>query len=267
MSNVINDVVNVATFGLIDDATGTGAAAEASQNASNAAIAQQNKALEYLKEREKLPQELRESALTKLASVYGLGEGGTGKPDFSSLLNDPYIKAQVERQTKEAEESLLRNAGMTGLTRSGNINQALMENIPKIQENAINDYLGGLKGFAGMQGNENNIANLMTQIGQTQAQGILAPAQANQAMTGQLITGGLAGLGAFLSDRRLKTNIKYVGMKNKHKWYQWDWNELANKLGLFGSSEGVMADEVKHIPGAVSEYRGFDTVNYNVLGV
>jgi hypothetical protein len=69
------------------------------------------------------------------------------------------------------------------------------------------------------------------------------------------------------SDPALKTNIKSTGSKNGFNTYSWDWNGLANKVGLSGSGVGVMADEVKAIkPEAVTIDRGFMKVNYNMIG-
>jgi hypothetical protein len=51
-------------------------------------------------------------------------------------------------------------------------------------------------------------------------------------------------------------------------WYSWDWNSTAEKLGLRGSSQGVIADEIlKTNPEAVSIRDHFMTVNYSKLGV
>ena len=64
------------------------------------------------------------------------------------------------------------------------------------------------------------------------------------------------GLGAYFSDRRLKTNIKRIGTVKGHPWYSYDY--------IWGqSSQGVMADEVpaEH----VTEIGGFKAVNYGTL--
>ena len=49
------------------------------------------------------------------------------------------------------------------------------------------------------------------------------------------------------SDSRLKDNIQKIGEKDGLNWYSWNWNEEANGLGLFGESEGFMADEVESV--------------------
>lgn len=57
--------------------------------------------------------------------------------------------------------------------------------------------------------------------------------------------GGPRSAGDF-SDRRLKKNIRHIGYTERgNKLYEWEW-----KTGGFG--RGVIAQEVEHIPGAVS---------------
>ena len=73
----------------------------------------------------------------------------------------------------------------------------------------------------------------------------------------------------FISDKRLKTNIKYVGDVKGHRTYTWEWNELANSLGIKGISSGVLAQEVKeYMPEAViMNSNGYYQVNYRMLGL
>lgn len=61
------------------------------------------------------------------------------------------------------------------------------------------------------------------------------------------------------SDARLKTNIKHIGETALgNKLYSWDWIDGS------GSAEGVMAQEVEHIPGAVKRHSsGYLMVDYS----
>lgn len=270
MGGIIDSVIEVATFGLIDDATGTEAAQEAATNAANTAANAQTGALDYLKEREALPQSLRDQALTRLSGFYGISPDGTptGQPaGFDSILQDPYIQSQIASRQGQSEEAILRTAGATGGLRSGNVIDALQKNAPNVQQQVINEYLQGLGGFAGLNNNDQNIAELMSRIGMTQAQGMTAGAQAEQNINGQLISGGLGLAAGIFSDRELKDNIELIGERNGLNWYAWDWNEKANELGFFGKSQGVLADEVEHIENAVVNHCGYKTVNYQALGV
>ena len=71
------------------------------------------------------------------------------------------------------------------------------------------------------------------------------------------------------SDPALKTNIKQEADSNEVlNTYTWDWNEKANDIGLYGSSRGVMADEVlDYMPEAVVIENGFMKVNYDMIGI
>lgn len=119
--------------------------------------------------------------------------------------------------------------------------------------------------------------NLITDIGAAQAGGIVggANARAGGAIAGanaraagaqNLLTTGLTAAAVF-SDERLKTNKKLIGRKHGHNWWSWDWNEPAGKLfGLFGSSEGVMAQEVAATkPNAIQLEGLFYKVNYGAI--
>lgn len=97
-----------------------------------------------------------------------------------------------------------------------------------------------------------------SQAAQNQYNANLGAANANNANSANTMN-GLFSLGSlFFSDRRLKTNIKHIGHTlggvNVYS-YDYVWGE---------PSIGVMADEVKHIPGAVVKHTsGFDMVDYS----
>jgi len=89
---------------------------------------------------------------------------------------------------------------------------------------------------------------------------------------GDIISGGLqlgGMIAPFFSDKRLKTNIKKLGTVNGINIYSWTWNKIAQSMGIdkkYPYNVGVMAQEVKHIPGAVQEdENGYLLVNYGVL--
>ena len=85
------------------------------------------------------------------------------------------------------------------------------------------------------------------------------------------VLGAFADIGASFagSDKRMKTNIKKLGTVNGINIYSWTWNKLAQSMGWdkkYQYNVGVMAQEVKHIPGAVQEdENGYLLVNYGVL--
>ena len=65
------------------------------------------------------------------------------------------------------------------------------------------------------------------------------------------------------SDIRLKTNINPVGKLLGYNVYTWDWNDLAIKRGVTGTTFGVIAQEVPDK--YVTEVDGYLTVDYGKL--
>jgi len=231
-------------------------AAKASKKAAATQAGYEQQALDYLKEREEIPQQFREEALQGLGGLYGL-EGGTGSQQdlIDRAINSPLYKAMMGGR-EFGEEAILRNASMTGGFRSGNVQGNLYDYNTQLQNQALlqsyNQQLQGLTGLAGLPSNANQIATMTGNIGQTYAQGQVAAAQAQQAGTQQGI-GNLMGLGSLgiaaygagmFSDRRLKKNIKLLCTHKGFNLYSFKWNSIAERLGLSGQTIGAMADEV-----------------------
>lgn len=256
-------------------------AADAAREASATQAYSEREALEYMKEREAIPQQLREGSLKGLGGLYGL-EGGTGSQQelIDRAISSPLYQS-IMGGREAGEEAILRNASMTGGFRSGNVQENLYDYNTQLQNQALlqsyNQQLQGLTGLAGLPSNVNAIAERTAGIGQTLSQGQIAAAQAEQAGTQQMIgnTMGMAnlglqayGAGVNFSDRRLKKNLEKIGEVNGHNWYMWDWNIVANKMGLNGKSEGVLADElVKTNPECIGIKDGFMIVDYIKLGI
>jgi hypothetical protein len=171
------------------------------------------------------------------------------------------------------EEAIMRNAAATGGLRSGNVQGNMYDYITQLQNQALlssyNEQLSGLQGMAGLPSNAGMIANQMGNIGQTYAQGQVAAANAqNQGVTNWLNTGlGIGGL-IMASDIRLKKNIEKIGKVNGFNFYSFDWNSIANKLGLTGSTCGCMAHELYDVmPEAIVLRNDFMWINYSMIGV
>jgi hypothetical protein len=246
--------------------------------AAEIAAQSQREALEYQKEREYLYQIFREGALEKLGGLYGL-EGGTGDQEamIQAAKESPLYQSLIGG-AEAGEEAIMRNAAMTGGLRSGGTQAAMYDYNTQLQNTALlesyNQQLQGLTGMAGLPSNVNAIASGISGIGATTAQGITAATQA-QAMAQQqtqqnmMSAGGMAlGAVAAFSDRRLKKNLKKIGEINGFNWYSFDWNGVGEIIGLNGSCQGIMADEVfDKMPEAVSLRNNFMFVNYSMLGV
>ena len=80
------------------------------------------------------------------------------------------------------------------------------------------------------------------------------------------VAGGIGSIMGLFSDAKLKDNITFVGQSKGHNVYTWTWNDIAKKLGINTPEIGVIAQEVAHIPNAVSKHEsGYLTVNYGAL--
>lgn len=273
---------------LWDDVTGKTAAKkmqQTSERAGDIAAASEQEKLDYLKEINKLPQQLREQALTQLGGVYGL-PGFEGVDLTQRAMQSPLYQAQlgnIEDMTQQAIDQSMATAAATGGLRGGNLQRgfgdiAERQQLAKNQAlgSAYQDVLGGIGGLAGLNTGQNQIAQAIGNIGNIQAQSMIGGAQSAQSaqQAGMQNLLGLGGLGVgiaglpMFSDRRLKTNIVEVGERNGLPWYTWEWNDAANDIGLVGNDEGHIADEVKvKYPEAVTvdDETGYEQVNYGVI--
>lgn len=255
-------------------------AAGAATTAAATEAQAQREALEYTKEREAIPQQFREASLKRLGGLYGLPGGvGTERQFISQAIKSPLYQ-EIMGGREAGEEAILRSAAATGGLRSGNVQEALYDYNTQLKNQALlqayNQRLAGLTGLSGLPSAAPQIAQQMAEIGQTQAAGITAAGQAQQAGMQQGI-GNLMGLGqlgisaygaGMFSDRRLKKNIKKIGKANDFNIYSWDWNVVAEKMGLKGETIGVMADEIYETnPEAVSIVDLFLFVDYSKLGL
>lgn len=282
MGEVADKVVEYVSKGAVEtDFSGEKSGREASEaitSATETSVEFQREALDYLKEREEVPQQFREGALTQLGGLYGL-EGGEGsQQDLIDRAKESPLYQSIMGGREAGEESIARHASMTGGLRSGGTTADLAEYNTKLENTALltsyNQQLQGLQGMANLPSNVNQIAAGTVGIGQTMAQGQIAGSQANiQAKNmgfSQLM--GITGLGfdaaAAYSDIRLKENIRLVGTFKGHNWYKWDWSDEAANLNLFGEGEGVMAHEVFETrPEVIGDNNGYITVDYEVLEV
>lgn len=245
--------------------TGRGAE-KASKQAAQTSAGAQREALEYLKQQEQIPSQFREGALTQLGGLFGL-EGGD--PNAMSQIQQNPIYQATMGQLPQQEEAILRNQSATGALRSGGTEMMLANNQRQNQLSALQNTMGGLQGLAGLQSYAPQIAQGMSGIGNTLAQGQIAGAQARQQGIGNTIGLGMNALSlAGFSDIRLKDNIKPAGERYGHDWYTWEWNDEAKELGLSGEAEGVLAQDIAIThPEAVGLSQGYLTVNYGSLGL
>jgi len=266
MGGLVDDIVSVGTFGLVDTDFG---GKEAGKNAARAAQAgaqmsadAQREALAYLKEKEALPMQYRDQALRDLSRMTGQG---FDQQELIDQAKSSPLYASIMGGRGAGEESIARNASATGGFRSGNMKDAMYKYNTELENNALLQSYNQanadrltersydtsvLQGLARTQSYAPQIAQGTANIGATLGQGHVAAVQSdlaaqnagfNQLMgLGQV---GMAGAAAF-SDIRLKENIKLIESENGVNLYSWDWNDEAANVGLFGSSTGFMAHEI-----------------------
>lgn len=194
---------------------------------------------------------------------------------FDFLQNNPLFQLGLDN----ANQQTLQSAAARGRLSSGDtlerLNQnALLTAAPLIQsqKNSIGELLNFGSGIATNQANTaigqgSQISNAFENQGNITAAGIQNrnQIQADTTANQQQLAGQAF---AMFSDPKLKENKKVIGEKNGFKLWSWDWNQLANSIGLIGSSTGVMADEVlSKQPSAISYDKGFMKVNYSEIGV
>lgn len=222
--------------------------ADAARDAAGIQAQYQREALNYLKEREALPQQFREGALSQLGGLFGL-EGGAANAD-RNLRNNPIFQATMGN-LGDQEDAILRNQSATGALRTGGTDLMLARNQQQNELSAYQNALGGLQGLANLPSNAGQIAQQTSGIGQTIGQGIIGAEQSRQAGQqagfGNLMGLGQLGLAAFSAfcDPALKENIEKIGESGGYTIYQWDWNDKAKAMGAEGKGVGPMADEIE----------------------
>jgi hypothetical protein len=214
--------------------------------------------------------------------------GFLGDPtaQFDFLQNNPLFQSALESANVRTEQ----RAASRGRLSSGDTLEQLTANTLQTARPFLQDQRSDIlnllnlgRGVASEQGGlitgtaadvaniqrstAADVANLETGGTAAQAAGAVGAANARGQGASNLLSGAIS-IGGLFSDERLKENIKLIGYESGHNIYKWAWNKLANALGLFGESRGVIAQQVKETnPEAISYDRGFMKVNYEMIGV
>lgn len=261
------------------DLAGTHGASEAKEASKKAEAAQQDALGRAIAETQRASAE----GQGFLAPFGDVGLGGVEQAGFLTdpqaqfdfLQNNPLFQLGLDNANTQTNQfAAARGRLSAGDTLQQLNNNALLTASPLIagQKQSISDLLNFGSGIARSQANTalgqgSSVSNLIQDQGNVSAAGIQGRNQIRADTTAGQQQLAAQIFGSF-SDPSLKTNVKRIGSKNGFKTYSWDWNKLASKLGLTGSSVGVMADEVQAIkPEAVTIDRGFMKVNYNMIGL
>jgi len=230
--------------------------------------------------------ELRRATEAGQAFLAPFGEVGLTGVEQAGFLTDPQAQFEFLQQNPlfqlsldEAQRQTQQQAASRGRLSAGDTLQQLSQNVllsaqPLIseQKRSIVDLLNLGSGTSRAQANVelglgSDVAGLIQDRGDITAGGIAARNQIQANTTAQQNQLAATIFGAF-SDPRLKKNKQIIGIQNGFNVWSWDWNDLANKLGLKGSAFGVMAHEVlASMPEAISYDRGFMKVDYQMIGV
>jgi hypothetical protein len=200
-------------------------------------------------------------AFGELADFYG----GNQQTIIDQAQASPFMSSLVEQGAK----GVAQNAQMTGGLRTGTANENFAQNNQNVLMSLVQQMLQGKQGIAqagygATDAYTNAMQNITAGVGATRGQ--IANVDINKAAQRGNQIGGLAQAGASIygaSDIALKTNIVQDGVKNGLNWYRWDWNKLAEDIGLTGSEEGHIAQEVQAVrPDLVTTQDGYLAVNY-----
>lgn len=168
-----------------------GSAVPTATGAYQTQVSAEQQALDYLMQREAIPQQLREGALTQLGGLYGLGGGVGDRQAFIDQARMSPLYQSIMSGKQAGEEVIMRQAGATGGLRSGNVQHAMYDYNTRLQNKALlesyNQQLSGLAGLAQLPSGAQQIATGMAGIGATQATGMIGAGQTAQAESQQKI--------------------------------------------------------------------------------
>ncbi len=167
---------------------GSRSAGRSAESGAETSAQAQREALDYQKEVEALPLEIRNQFLPQLAGFY---EGGEGQNQF---IQDTKASPFYQQMIQSGQEGVLDRAGAMGLSRSGNTAQDLSQSNQAVLQNLTNQRLMGISGLAQQPLNTNAIASTMSGIGQTLGQGQIGRANALQQGYGDISQAFLGGM-------------------------------------------------------------------------
>lgn len=183
------------------------------------------------------------------------------------------IAAQVQQRNIERYggaglSNAQRQQQQVTLQRQGELGVANSSNNARVRQREINNALLNELIGIGQGVNQSSLSGLgqASSLAASRAAAYKnAKAQHHSSMTG--LAGSIFGAALFMSDERLKHNIKLIGKSNGHNIYTWTWNDIAKQLGVDTHEFGVIAQDVmKTNPEAVFEdTTGYLKVNYGVL--
>ena len=174
----------------------------------------------------------------------------------ANLMQQGYSQAQAQTMAQLGMGQQAALAGAQGMMQLGNLEQLTQQaeldalynefmreqNLPLQQLGARATAASGIPGGYG--------TTTQTQSGSPGFSGILgAIGAAGQGLGAMGVTGkGIMAALPFLSDRRLKRNIRKVGERDGVNFYRWEWTDAAQNMGVASHpTEGVIAQELAEV--------------------
>lgn len=276
MSSAVDSVVEIGSFGLIDDFSGAGAAADASNAAASVQGDAAVSAAQIQADSAQLgiDEQRRQFDLTQANYQPMINAGNTAREQQLAMLGLRGADAQSaafqnfgnspgqEFLRKRAEKSLLQNSSAIGGLGGGNVRTALQEQAIGMAAQDYNNQFSRLGAIAGQgtgalnsvsqfgAGAANNITNGLNASGAAmaggvsnaaaaRASGILGGQEARSQADSQMFNLLGTGAGAYFSDRRLKREIEKIGEDDIGGIYHFKYNDSEQLY------KGRMADELQ----------------------
>jgi hypothetical protein len=239
---------------------------------------------------------LRDALLGSQENLNPYGAIGNNALKNISLLSDPAAQQEFLQNNQIFQNSMQNvnnqinsNAAARGRLSSGDTMLDLNNASANLQNQFLNqerqnifEQLGFGAGIAGQQNNllqnfgsnaanlkygtGNTIANMLTDMGSAEANSLIAKQNQKNANSQAAVSTILSAASMF-SDVALKDNIKEIGKIGNFKKYSWNWNKKAEKLGLTGYGEGVIAQEVEKTNPEliINDATGYKKVRYGEI--
>jgi hypothetical protein len=198
--------VGLAAAGGIASANASGKAADAAAGGDKQAMLLQMQTQQQLMNMLKPYRKAGTKGLNGQLDLLGLNGNDAQGAAIKALEGSPQFTSLV----KSGENALLQNASATGGLRGGNTSAALAQFRPQMLSQIIESQYGKLAGLSAlgenaaaqtgnnMQNSANNISGLLSNIGQTKGQGIVAQGQGYADMLGGVAKGiGMYNGGTF----------------------------------------------------------------------
>lgn len=192
MGGFVNKVANVASFGLIDDITGAGAAGDAATDAANIQAQAGQQAILAQQQAAKQGQKfLRPFAQLGQQGLEQAGFLTDPQAQFDFLQSNPLFQLGLDNANQQTNQRAASRGRLSaGDTLEQLSNNVLLQAQPLIQQQkqSISGLLNTGVGLAGSraniaQGLGAGVGGLLTDIGAAQASGVVGEANANSAVT------------------------------------------------------------------------------------